>query len=284
MIGVLVIPYQVFAATTEISGTVQGDTLKIDILLTTAESINAIEGSVNLQGFAKNIRPIIQDGKSIISFWVEQPVIESDTITFSGIIPGGFIGTGPLFSITIPNDNPQGIVQITNISVLKNDGLGTPAVTNLSQLPINSDTIKRFAQNNQDGIDRDPPEVFFPQVTTSSELYKGIPTVTFIAQDKNSGIASYRIKEYRFGFERWMYPWRTSSGPYEKLRDRSQKSIIEIQAIDKSDNVRTVITAPTYPPRWYDSVLVKIFLGGILILIIMVGKKKYVHKKLVPKK
>src|SRR3989344_699365 len=53
---------------------------------------NAIEGKILFDQDILEIQEI-NDGNSILNFWVEKPHLESDgSIVFSGIIPGGFNG------------------------------------------------------------------------------------------------------------------------------------------------------------------------------------------------
>ncbi len=275
MTGFLGMPGYVFAESVELIGRKQGGNVVVDVLLTANESVNAVEGTLFLDGFSDVTSNNIQDGKSIINFWVQQPTVNENRIDFSGIVPGGFTGSGSLFSFVLPDTVTNGTVITESLVVLKNDGMGTALSLELPKLAINANTLQNFNRTLESVTDRVPPEIFYPLVAQSDDVFKGDYIVTFIAQDKNSGIKKYRIKEYRFHYERFFSRWRSTMGPYEKLHDQSLKSTIAIQAIDKSGNIRTVIVPPQNKPFWYDSLLVKIIIGSILILIIY-----RVHKKI----
>ena len=59
---------------------------------------------------------------------VERP----DSICFSGIIPGGYLGEGFIFSaIFQAKKEGAGIIEIQDAKALQNDGKGTPANTKI---------------------------------------------------------------------------------------------------------------------------------------------------------
>src|SRR3989344_5743532 len=102
----------------------------VDIVIHSAESLNAIEGQLIFPTDKLSVKEI-RDGNSVINFWVEKPHIEaSGVILFSGITPGGWSGANNyIFSIVFEAKN-TGIasVALQNTKALKNDGLGTETV------------------------------------------------------------------------------------------------------------------------------------------------------------
>ena len=114
-----------------------GEQFEASIFLNTeGEYINAVEGKVI---FPENLLELkeIRDGNSIVNFWIERPKIKSDNqITFSGIIPGGYIGKkGLIFSAIFQSKNEgKGTIEIREAKTLLNDGKGTQASLSISNL------------------------------------------------------------------------------------------------------------------------------------------------------
>lgn len=110
--------------------------------------VNAVEGVIK---FDKSIRVVgIDYNNSIINLWVEEPGVLDNKISFSGIIPGGFNGVlkpldkkiypGILFGITFEAVRTgSATVNIEDIKVLKNDGLGTEVESSIVPSIINVD-------------------------------------------------------------------------------------------------------------------------------------------------
>ena len=134
--------------TTELN---RGDTLKISVRLDTDpdECVNVIDGVIT---YSDNIQVVdISRGASIMSMWVEEPVIDASnhTITFAGGIPNGYCGRiagdprltnvlidllvqSPGFVIGSSNDTNEGVIAFSEqTQILLNDGLGTRADTAL---------------------------------------------------------------------------------------------------------------------------------------------------------
>ena len=69
-----------------------GEQFYVDISIDTeGKIINGIEGSISFS--SSNLKFIrAEEGKSLISFWVEKPKLTDSQISFAGIIPNGFSG------------------------------------------------------------------------------------------------------------------------------------------------------------------------------------------------
>jgi len=102
------------------------DQFIVNVVVDTEESINAIEGQIEIPSSILRVINIL-DGDSIINFWVEKPTETSaNTITFSGITPGGFKGNNKLFSLTLEaTTSGSDIISFKNTAALLHDGLGT---------------------------------------------------------------------------------------------------------------------------------------------------------------
>jgi len=111
-----------------------GSPFRVDVLLNANEqSVNALSGKVSLIGPAE-VRRVVQNS-SIIPLWVSGPSFSTSTVTYEGIIPGGFDGVydvssqdrvpGSIISFYV---FPRAVGDITLSSqtvAYKNDGFGT---------------------------------------------------------------------------------------------------------------------------------------------------------------
>jgi hypothetical protein len=212
-----------------------GDEYKVDFSLTSRDvELNALEGIVSVP---KNLTLVrVMEGGSIVNFWVHNPSDtanqSTDSITFSGVIPGGYAGeNGKLFSIIF---KVQGVgtakVSIEKTLAFVNDGAGSK--TPLSAIPLELTVYKVGSGLMVDdglGLDKTPPEVFLPEVGQDSHIYDGKKFVVFSATDKDSGIDRYEINEGS-GFV-------TAVSPYILTHQNGSVKII-VRAIDRAGNIR----------------------------------------------
>ncbi len=218
-------------------------------------------------------------GNSILSLWVEEPVIDTGKgiVTFSGGIPGGYCGRIPgdpvlsnvlgkiVFSV-IGSDSPNATVAIADTSVVYlNDGQATPAtlssqsgVYTLQATPL-SDSNPWLTAVAEDKI---PPDEFVITVESTRGVFRGNYYAVFATQDKQSGLDHYEI------FERGA--WRAATSPHQ-LKDQLLTGGVQIKAIDKAGNERmgTYIegsAAPRVPKEFDYSILALI--GAFVLAVI----------------
>ncbi len=120
-------------ATMEISPTAavvtEGKYLTTTIEVTTLTPVNVFKGVINFDSEKMKVERIDYN-TSIADLWTEKPWYENGdgTIAFAGgtTMPGGFVGTGTLLTITFLSLNPgTAKVTISDALILKHDGLGT---------------------------------------------------------------------------------------------------------------------------------------------------------------
>lgn len=241
------------------------------------DSINALEGALI---FPDHLLELIDlsDGNSIVNFWVERPgLAQPGQISFSGVIPGGYLGSqGKILSLTFKSlTSGNGSIQIQNSQTLKNDGLGTPSPLSLSnfyfsiyppQAPpgslepdIQSEPLIPPPPEIPVIVDNDPPENFLPQIASTPNLFDGAWFLVFAAQDKSSGIGSYFVKEGRADFV-------PAESPY-LLANQNLDVSIQVMATDKSGNQKIVILPAKHPTSWYKNY----WFWGIIILVILLS-------------
>jgi hypothetical protein len=263
-----------------------GDQFEVNIFLDTDEEyINAAEGKI---AFPKDLLELkeIRDGNSIVNFWIERPRIESEnTIIFSGITPGGYIGDkGLIFSVIFQaKKEGEGTVEISDAKVLLNDGKGTEA--NLAISNLNFLISQQAPPSSISEIqDTDPPELFELVIAQDPNIFDGKWFLVFATQDKRSGIDHYEILEkgQRGSFQEliWKEKWQIAESPY-LLKDQELKSYISVKAVDKSGNERIVTLAPQNPISWHENYLIWLIIILVTIIIIITGAiGLYIRKKI----
>ena len=258
-----------------------GQQLKIDLNINTdKESINAVGGNIV---FSTDLLELseVRSGNSIVNFWVDEPGYTNNGVLFSGITPGGYILDKGLILSLIFKAKKEGTatVKIEDGSALKNDGKGTKSKLTTSNLQINiSGTSQNQTSKNFEIVDKTPPDVFQPEVSQDPNLLNNKWFVVFVAEDKDSGVARYEVRESKyiiFNSSKWV----PAESPYT-LKDQELRSNIFIKAIDKAGNERVVRVSPKNPIHWYTNpdYWFIIILVIIVILISLRLSKKYKNR------
>jgi GxxExxY protein len=272
--GVQAAELNLVSQTKEISITQQ---FQVDVILNTeGEEINAVEGKII---FPQDILEIknINNGNSIINFWVEKPRLNNlHEIVFSGITPGGLNSEKGLILSMIweARKEGQGIIEIRDVRVLKNDGAGTPAEVKISNFQFNIKGVG-FPKEVQlpEVKDTEPPESFVPEVASDPTIFEGKWFLVFATQDKASGIDYYAVHESTRKRTRIdTKDWTQAESPYV-LKDQKLRSYIYVKAVDKAGNERVVILPPKYPLKWYEE------WESWVIIVLLVALIFYVVRK-----
>lgn len=236
---------------------------------TEGDSINAVEGDIS---FKPNVLEVvaIKDGNSSVNFWINKPgLVAKDKINFSGVTPGGVRGQDRLlFSIVFkPIKSGESNVDIGDVVLLKNDGLGTKASTKVVGLSIKVVPSTGGPATNEAVIDDREPETFLPVIGRNSEIYEGKNFLVFSTQDKESGIEYYEVKEGIFG------EYTRAISPFVLNNQKLDKKIY-VKAVDLNGNARVVSIKPENYKVWYK----RSEILGIIILVILVvfyNRKKW---------
>ncbi|MFZ2886885.1 MAG: cohesin domain-containing protein [Minisyncoccia bacterium] len=219
-----------------------GDTFIVNVRVLPDECVNAAE--VEIQ-FPPHLRAVdFGKGDSILSLWVEEPLLEEGRVRFAGGIPGGYCGRiqgDPALSnilgkivFTVTDVGP-GSAQLNfsaQTALYLNDGLGTKVTP---EMPGASFTILPTPQLSENPwiaavqADTIPPDAFTIDVESTRGVFGGRYFIVFSTLDKQSGIDHYEI------FERGA--WKTVTSPYE-LKSQSLRGGIQLKAIDKAGNER----------------------------------------------
>ena len=234
---------------------------------TDEESINAIEGKITFPQDLLEVKKV-NDGNSIINFWIEKPKIESGQIVFSGIVPGGYTDDqGLILSITfLAKKEGSGMIKFGEVKALRNDGQGTEApltISNFQFLISNPPAGEPAPQiTTPKTEDRNPPEEFTPQIAADPAVFNGKWFLVFAAQDKGSGIDHYEVCE---GKRKCV----VAESPH-LLQNQDLDEEIVVKAVDKSGNEKVATIPAQKPDVWYKNYLIlAIILLAIAIAYLM---------------
>jgi hypothetical protein len=250
----------------------------VGVLIDSDKSINTFSVSVALP---QNMEFVdFSDADSIINFWVDKPKFYKvkNTVYFSGIVPGGFVGDGARILILELRAKNTGLGEIAfrkeDTYVIENspNGLRTPLSLKSTQI-----LVVAGRENIDNHIpDDNPPENFRPEINKISydndKFY-----LFFQAQDKESGISHYEVAE---SDHKTSNPdWKIATSPYE-LSDQSLKSFVYVKAIDKNKNEKVEIIKPAHQKIWtIDNIGYIIGIVFVLIFYLLFYKKLYVKKR-----
>ena len=237
-------PLLVSAGSIELSGPDRisfDDIVRYEVFLDSeGEAVNTITGTLTLSGNADFIRT--QTGKSVISLWIVEPVVEGgEIVTFTGVIPGGLSGERlPLFDVFVWSGSKGKLSINGQGEAFLNNGEGSSIVLNTTQKDITIDPqVDRQPRQVDDHIS---PEEFVPQIVRDEALYEGAYTIVFTAQDKGAGISYYEMQESSNDVPD-QDMWERATSPY-RLVDQGRDSYVFVKAVDHNGNIRVAVVAP----------------------------------------
>lgn len=233
------------------------------------DQINAVSGTLR---FSPNDLAIeeIQNGNSVINFWLEEPKPSINGINFAGITPGGWNGAkNLLFSIVFKaKKSGKTTIDFTNLEALKNDGSGSAATVSAVPLGLiisGNDKIN-YSLTAPDTL---APESFIVDVGRNPNIYNNDWFVFFHTEDKGGGLDHYEIAESKSDKASDL-DWQRAESPY-RLKDQTRKSVVFVKAVDKAGNQKIEKLSPA-PKQvlnyWYLAVI-------ILLIVLIFWRKKW---------
>ena len=282
ILGALVAPAFAYAATLSFTAPQTsvgvGEPFEVNVILDTRNSINAIEAAFIIPTGLELEHT--SDGNTIVSLWVERPRYdrEARTLAFSGIIPGGFSGTGRLLTFTLKAER-KGTIKLSfdrlRTVAYKNSPDGTLEPTTLQTLTLSAK--EGTAPAPELSVDIEPPEAFTPLVTRDPQLYDGAWTLIFATQDKDSGIAYYEVSESPVRMtDPTKLSWTKAESPYRLLGEESAKYIY-VRAVDEQGNIRTELYTRTHPLSWLLDLALGILILALILFVLRLLRKKRRH-------
>jgi len=228
------------------------------------QSINTVGGEIIIpEGVTVTS---ISSANSVVKFWIEAPKLQSDRLTLSGIIPGGYQGQPiELISLILSESMSAPKFDFSKLKVLANDGQGTLVTAKFYT------TVASMA--DQIIADRIPPEEFVPLISSDPSIFNGAKFLVFSAQDEQSGISHYEVCESGEGdFGHFGCNWQKTESPYLIINQNLDQRI-EVKAVDLAGNER-VINAFS-PPLTFNYYLFWVILIAIIILCFLGLKRLF---------
>lgn len=235
-------------------------------LNTEEQLVNAIEMQFKFSPSDFSVKDV-SDGNSLLNIWLVHPTFSSQagTVSFSGIIPGGFSGAaGDLVTLTlVPLRSGLLPIQISDAKVLLNDGTGKAAPFTTKQLTFNVSPTAIAGQTSPVVLleDKIPPEPFIPEIAPDPN-FGGAYAVFFNTADKGTGIDHYEVREGLWE------NFKKADSPYV-LEDQTLTKTVYVRAIDRAGNARIETISPLHPVPWYKEPITYVFL--VLILLLLIG-------------
>ncbi|MSR85549.1 hypothetical protein EXS71_03920 [Candidatus Uhrbacteria bacterium] len=213
-------------------------------LNTEGQRVNAIEGTLEIPSgsFLDHIR----NANSIVSFWIEPPTFRLSAtgtiIRWSGIIPGGFNGQkGLLFDLVFaPSSDRIVIPKLLGARAFTADGQATELSVGLTSV--------RSGSQPKSIPDTTPPQSFSINIVRHPQIFNGEWFAVFSTQDKESGVAGYRVFESAKRFDLadptlLRQAWIAVISPYH-LTNQSRQQYLYVDATDQAGNHRLTVQPP----------------------------------------
>ena len=254
---------------------VVGQSFQVNITLDTqGDSVNAIQGELTYPSDRFMFQGI-NDGASPVSLWIDPPrEVSSGTIAFSGIVPGGFLGSANsvVGVILVPITGGKGTIALNNAELLKNDGQGSEIPLTTEDQTIMVAGSPAAATNTWEGLSFPftVPGNFTPVIARDPNVYGGRYFLVFSTTDKGSGINHYEVLEAPAGTTALQSPpWPTATSPY-LLKDQTLSSDVYVRAVSNAGSA-TIVEVPARTPRNAFSALATWISVPALLLVILIA-------------
>lgn len=247
LVALILFPTIIFSANIEIetkSNVIHvGDTVVIDVVMDTEKTtLNLVEGSINIGGSPSVVEVLeVSLSGSSLTLWPGKPSVTADgsTISFVGGTPNGFNSSkSVLFKVVlVARSAGKVVLSPAKIKAYINDGKGTIATVRLNSTEIDIIVADKNVQPINDwstilSEDKTPPEKFSITLGQDASVYDNQKFISFYAEDLDSGVDYYEVKEGDFEKVR-------SSNTYV-LKEQDKDQVILVSAVDKAGNIRNV--------------------------------------------
>lgn len=247
----------------------------IDVVLDTkGENVNAIEGTILFPDDLLEVKEIY-NGRSVVTSWVKQPKVEGSSISFAGIMAGGFTATidpvnnteipGNIFRVVFtPIKDGYATINFDDVHLYLNDGSGNEVLIQTRQISFG---LSSDGQKFTDLIvDTTGPEAFTPIVSKNENLFGGQYFLVFDTKDVETGIDHFEVKE---GGKDWV----VAKSPY-LLTNQSLRDYIQVKAIDNAGNVTYGSVGERYISYFVITIIVLVLVVVLIYFFIKRFKRK----------
>ncbi len=264
---------------------------RVDLILDPeGQNLNAVGGRI-IWPADFEVRAV-SDADSIIGLWTERGHYDGQEIIFSGIMPGGYIGS---YSPTKQGPQPGIVISIvgrakkignqairfSELEVYPNDGSGEAIIVNKPQLIIGAygDTAPAPGQLPLIANDTIAPQELTASIERDETVADNKWFVVFSARDQESGIKEFYIQESSSATPN--ADWLPVGSPFV-LTDQTRKSFVHIKAVDLNNNQAVITLTPetNKVPLVENKINVKqivffvIMILLIIVVVVIINKKR----------
>ena len=258
-----------------------GDVFTVQLnLKSAAEKINVADASVSFDSGKLEVMDI-GTGGSIFAIWTRAPIYDNKTgkIMFTGGTTGNFSGTaGDVLTIVFraKQKGQAGISFGADSALFLADGKGTQIHPSLGGLTVTvlSNSKNQPSVNQWDSLlakDKTPPQNLVITLGKDPSVFDGKYFISFSADDSESGINYYAVKENGGNFVQ-------TESPYV-LNDQALSGEVTVKAVDKAGNqaVKTLALKQNIFAR--TGYVVWVIIAAVLLLLGLAIFKIKKHKK-----
>jgi|CXWL01.1.fsa_nt_gi hypothetical protein len=248
-----------------------GDTFVATVSLNTgADTVNAVEGVVRIP---ENLTlSSVRLSGSLVPLWVSPPEVSDTAVTFAGVLPGGFQGTGVLFTLVLRAEKAGTVALSFNADAkaYSNDGNGTEVPLTLRSLTVSVGESSGTPREANIALDATLPEQFTPIFASGEPFGEEGAVLVFSTQDKDSGVLRYDIAA---SFDKHAnvdaLSWQEVNSPYA-LTSNDVGRFIFVRAVDYDGNARVAMVPPqtfsvfAFVASWW-----MLIVGAALLIVIL---------------
>lgn len=258
-----------------------GQEFKVQLMIDPqGKEINAISATVVFSEDVVEVKNL-RDGSSVVTLWVDDPVVEEGSLSFAGVIPGGFEGArgsfegvrpGEILSFTVlPIKEGGGKIYLESAEILLHNGEGASVEYTALDLDFTVEGEVAVKSPTAEDVTDSVPEPFRIKRGANPNVFDGKHFIYFNSKDRIAGIGYYAVYESRTPRDPESISensWTVVKSPY-LLKDQKLKSYVYVKAVNREGAYRISELEPKYEAKWYDSPVTKIAFSLFMLLILI---------------
>ena len=260
----------------------------VDVMLDSKDqSVNAVSGTLSFDSSVLG-NPSIRTQDSVINNWITGPALDelhetnNQTISWSGIIPGGFVGVlspfyegvkpGRLFQVVFtPLIKTQTTISVKNLDVRANDGEAT-------SIPVPNVSITfgvNYISANVDSIVPLDSKNLHASIGQDKSIFNNRYFLAFYNSIDNGSIDHYEILETTSSSSTISSDaaWQKATSP-TLLLDQERKSYIHLRAVGKDGSVAYLIINPDPTISKSKNIFSYVIIIIIILMLFILFKNK----------
>lgn len=260
----------------------------VDVMLDSKDqSINAVGGTLSFDSTVLG-NPSIHTKDSIINNWITGPSLDelhdtnNQTISWGGIIPGGFAGVlspfyegvkpGRIFQVVFtPLIKTQTTISLKNLDIRANDGEAT-------SIPVPNISITfdiNYSSANVDNIVPLDSKNLHASIGQDKSIFNNRYFLAFYDSIDISSIDHYEILESPFSSSTMSsnVNWQKATSP-TLLTDQERNSYIHLRAIGKDGSIAYIIINPSPTISKSKNIFRYVIIIIIILMLFILFKNK----------